>query len=198
MSAGIIATVFVLVAAAELPDKTMIATLVLGSRSRPIFVWLGAGAAFLVHVAIAVAAGRAIELLPHQVLDIVVTSLFFLGAVLLLVVPERSEKARGEKEAREVEPVPTRPWKVVASAFAVIIVGEFGDLTQLLTINLVGKYHQPLAVFIGAYAGLLAASAVGAFGGRALLRVLPLEWIRRAGGLALLGFAAYGIYALAT
>jgi len=196
---GVIATVFVLVGAAELPDKTMIATLVMGSRSRPILVWLGAAGAFLVHVSLAVGAGRAIELLPHQALEIVVTALFFGGAVLLLVVPERRERASGEEEAAAaaVREVPQRPWKVVASSFGVIIVGEFGDLTQLLTINLVGKYHEPWAVGIGAYAGLLAASAAGAFGGRALLRVLPLEWIRRAGGLALLGFAAYGIYALA-
>jgi len=198
VSAGVIATVFVLVGAAELPDKTMIATLVMGSRSRPILVWVGAAAAFLFHMVLAVGAGRAIELLPHETLDIVVTGLFFVGAVLLLVVPERKERERGEEEAAEAEPAPTRPWKIVASAFGVIIVGEFGDLTQLLTINLVGKYHQPISVFIGGYAGLLAASAIGAFGGRALLRVLPLEWIRRAGGLALLGFAAYGVYGLVT
>ena len=197
MNAGIVATVFALVAAAELPDKTMIATVVMGSRSRPILVWLGAAGAFLVHVALAVAAGRAIGLLPHEVLEIVVTSLFFGGAVLLLVVPERRARARGEKEADELGPVPTRPWKVVSAAFGVVLVGELGDLTELLIVNLEGRYHEPWSVFVGAYAGLLAASAGGAFGGRALLRVLPLEWIRRAGGLALLGFAAYGIYALA-
>ena len=39
-------------------------------------------------------------------------------------------------------------------------------------------------------------AAVGAFGGRALLRVLPLAVIRRLGGVVLLGFAAYGIYSL--
>lgn len=198
MSAGIVLTVFALVAAAELPDKTMIATLVMGSRSRPILVWTGAAGAFLIHVGLAVGAGRAIELLPHEALQIVVTGLFFVGAVLLLAVPERREKAHGEQEADRATPVPNAPWKVVGSAFGVILVGEFGDLTQLLTINLVGKYHEPWAVFVGAYAGLLAASAAGAFGGRALLRVLPLEWIRRAGGVALLGFTAYGIYALAT
>lgn len=198
MSAGVVATVFVLVAAAELPDKTMIATLVMGSRSRPLLVWLGAAAAFLIHVSLAVGAGRAIELLPHEALEIVVTSLFFVGAVLLLAVPERRARARGQLEADQATPVPTRSWKVVGTAFFVILVGEFGDLTQLLTVNLVGKYHDPWAVFIGAYAGLLMASAAGAFGGRVLLRVLPLEWIRRAGGLALLGFTAYGIYALVT
>lgn len=197
MSAGVVATVFALVAAAELPDKTMIATVVMGSRSRPVLVWLGAAAAFLIHVALAVAAGRAIGLLPHEALEIVVTSLFFAGAVLLLVVPERRAKERGEKQADELEPVATKPWKVVSTAFGVVLVGELGDLTELLILNLEGRYHEPWAVFVGAYAGLLAASAAGAFGGRALLRVLPLDWIRRAGGLALLGFAAYGIYALA-
>ncbi len=197
MNAGIVATVFVLIAAAELPDKTMIATLVMGSRTRPVLVWLGAAAAFLVQVGIAVAAGRAIELLPHEPLEIVVTTLFFAGALLLLVVPEWQARAKGQKEADQVRPVPTLPWKVVATAFLVVLVGEFGDLTQLLTVNLVDKYHEPWSVFVGAYAGLLATSALGAFGGRALLRVLPFEWIRRAGGLALLGFAAYGIYALA-
>jgi len=197
LSAGVVATVFALVAAAELPDKTMIATVVMGSRSRPVLVWLGAAAAFLIHVALAVAAGRAIGLLPHEALEIVVTSLFFAGAVLLLVVPERRAKERGEKQADELEPVATKPWKVVSTAFGVVLVGELGDLTELLILNLEGRYHEPWAVFVGAYAGLLAASAAGAFGGRALLRVLPLDWIRRAGGLALLGFAAYGIYALA-
>ncbi len=197
MSAGVVITVFALVAAAELPDKTMIATVVMGSRNRPVLVWLGAAGAFLIHVALAVAAGRAIELLPHEALEIVVTSLFFAGAVLLLVVPERRAKARGEKEADELDPVTTKPWKVVSAAFGVVLIGELGDLTELLILDLEGRYHEPWAVFVGAYAGLLAASAAGAFGGRALLRVLPLDWIRRAGGLALLGFAAYGIYALA-
>jgi len=197
LSASVIATVFALVAAAELPDKTMIATVVMGSRSRPVLVWLGAAGAFLIHAALAVAAGRAIQLLPREALDIVVTSLFFAGAMLLLVVPERRAEGRGEKEAGALAPGPTKPWRVVSTAFGVVLVGELGDLTQLLILNLEGRYHEPWAVFVGAYGGLLAASAAGAFGGRALLRVLPLTWIRRAGGLALLGFAAYGIYALA-
>ncbi|MDA8313408.1 MAG: TMEM165/GDT1 family protein [Actinomycetota bacterium] len=198
MHIGVAAAVFALVAVAELPDKTMIATLVMGTRSPPLCVWLGAAAAFLVQTGLAVGAGRAIELLPRETLEIVVTALFFAGALLLLVVPERRERARGEREAERLARVPAGRWRVFALAFAVIVVGELGDLTQLLTVNLVGKYHDPLAVFVGAYAGLLATSALGAFGGRSLLAVVPLEWLRRAGGLVLLGFAAYGIYALAT
>ncbi|MGH9091101.1 MAG: TMEM165/GDT1 family protein [Acidimicrobiales bacterium] len=194
MSPGVAVTVFLLVAVAELPDKTMIATLVMGSRSRPLLVWLGAAGAFLVHVTAAVAAGRLLALLPHRTVEIVTTVLFFAGAVYLLVVPERSQEQRGAEEgARDL---PERTWRVVGTAFVVILVGELGDLTQILTVNLEARYHQPASVFVGAYLALLTVAAIGAFGGRALLRVVPLAAVRRIGGVALLGFTAYGIYSL--
>jgi Ca2+/H+ antiporter, TMEM165/GDT1 family len=194
VSIGVIATVFALVLVAELPDKTFIATLVMASRSRPAMVWAGASAAFLVHVVLAVAAGRALELLPHRVLEIVVTVLFFAGAVYLLAVPEKDEEQRGEHEADTDGG--ERALRVALTAFAVIVVGEFGDLTQLLTVNLVARYHQPYSVGVGALAALVTASAFGAFSGRALVRVVPLQAIRRAGGAILLGFCAYGVYSL--
>ncbi len=46
---AVIGTVFVLVFLAELPDKTALASLVLGTRYRPIYVFAGAAAAFTVH-----------------------------------------------------------------------------------------------------------------------------------------------------
>lgn len=196
MSLSVIVTVFALVAVAEVPDKTMIATLVMGSRSRPLLVWLGAAGAFLVHVTVAVAAGRLLTLLPHRTLEIITTTLFFAGAVYLIAVPVRTEEEKGEQEA-EVE-LPDRNLRVVATAFGVILVGELGDLTQLLTVNLTAHYHQPWSVFVGAYLALLTVSAIGAFGGKALLRVAPLSVVRRVGGIVLLGFTAYGIYSLVT
>ena len=195
MSLGLLFTVLGIIAVAELPDKTMIATLVMGSRNRPVLVWAGASGAFAVHVAAAVAAGRLLELVPHRSLEIVTTVLFAVGAVYLLAVSERRETEKGQREG-DIEVVPPVPWRVVAAAFGVILVGELGDLTQLLVVNFEAKYHQPLAVGIGALAGLVGISAAGAFGGRALLRVLPVTIIRRIGGLALVGFTAYGIYAL--
>jgi putative Ca2+/H+ antiporter (TMEM165/GDT1 family) len=41
----------------ELPDKTMFASLVMATRGRPLAVWLGATAAFAVHVVIATTVG---------------------------------------------------------------------------------------------------------------------------------------------
>ncbi|OAA26372.1 putative membrane protein [Frankia sp. EI5c] len=69
---------------AELPDKTMVASLVLGSRFRPLYVWVGVAAAFLVQVTLAVAAGSVISLLPARAVDVVAALLFALGAALVL------------------------------------------------------------------------------------------------------------------
>jgi putative Ca2+/H+ antiporter (TMEM165/GDT1 family) len=196
VNAATVLTVFAVIAVAELPDKTMIATLVMGSRGDPLFVWLGSAVAFCVHVAIAVLAGQLLVRLPHTPLEIVVTALFAIGAGYLLFVPERVEAARGEREARRGRLNPR--WAVAFSAFGVILLGEFGDLTQLLTVNFVARTHSPWSVAVGAGAALLTVSAVGAFSGRALLRVLPTSLIRRGGGLVLAGFAIATAVSLAS
>jgi putative Ca2+/H+ antiporter (TMEM165/GDT1 family) len=190
---GIVLAVFGLIFVAELPDKTMIATLIMGSRYRPVLVWLGAVLAFGIHVTIAVAVGQLLQLLPHRWIEGVTALLFAAGAAYLLFVPEKEEEDEGEEEADSAR----RGWKTVAAAFTVIFIGEFGDLTQILTANLAAKYHQPLSVFVGAYSALICVAALGAFGGRALLRYLPLAVIRKAGGVLLAGFAIYSLVTLA-
>ena len=186
---GIVVTVFALVFVAELPDKTMIATLIMGSRYRPVLVWLGATLAFGIHATIAVAIGQVLQLLPHRWIEAVTTLLFAAGAVYLLVVPEKEAEEEGEKEADSAGV----GMKTVGTAFVVIFVGEFGDLTQILTANLAAKYHQPLSVWVGAFAALTSVAALGAFVGRGLLRYLPLVVIRRVGGVLLAGFAIYSL-----
>ncbi len=192
MQFSVIATVFVLIFVAELPDKTMIATLIMGSRYRPLLVWIGATSAFAIHAAVAVAVGQLLQLLPHKWIEGVTAVLFAAGAAYLLFVPEKEEEEEGEKEADSSR----RGMKTVGAAFLVIFVGEFGDLTQILTANLAAKYHAPAEVFIGAFAGLASVAALGAFGGRALLRFLPLAVIRKAGGVLLAGFAVYTLVQL--
>ena len=197
MNVAVAASVFGLVALAELPDKTMIANIVMGSRGRPTPVWVGSSVAFGLHVALAVVAGRFLQLLPHTTLEIIVTVAFGLGALYLLFVPERAEERRGEREA-ERDRATGPAWRLAAGAFVVIALGEFGDLTQLLIVNLEARDKSPVSVAVGAFVALLAVGALGAFSGRALVRVLSLAVIRRLGGLALLGFCAYGVYTLAT
>ena len=56
------------------------------------------------------------------------------------------------------------------------------------------KSHQAWTVFVAASAALICVSAIGSFGGRALLRVLPLEKIRMGGGILLALFGLYSLY----
>ena len=191
MQLGTVLTVFAIIFVAELPDKTMIATLIMGSRYRAALVWLGASLAFGIHAAVAVAVGIA-DLLPHRWIEAVTALLFAAGAAYLLFVPESEQEEEGEDEVAKAR----QGFRTVTTAFLVIFIGEFGDLTQILTANLAAKYQQPLPVFIGAFAGLTTVAALGAFGGRALLRVLPLEVIRKAGGVLLAGFAVYTLVTL--
>jgi Ca2+/H+ antiporter, TMEM165/GDT1 family len=174
MSPAIAATVFGVIFLSELPDKTALASLILGSRYRPIYVVTGVAAAFAVHVGLAVAAGSLLTLLPHRPLEIVVAILFALGGVLLL---GRHEKEDGSPTGiRGEEP---GFWRVAWTGFAVILVAEFGDLTQIATATLAARYHDPLSVGIGAVLALWAVAAFAIVGGRGLLKLIPLTWITR-------------------
>jgi len=84
VSLAVAATVFALLLPAELPDKTALASLLLGSRYRPGFVFAGAAAVFALHVAFALAVGSLLILLPRRAVEVVVAVLFLAGAPLLL------------------------------------------------------------------------------------------------------------------
>ncbi|WP_034263426.1 TMEM165/GDT1 family protein [Actinospica robiniae] len=190
MSLALIATVFGLVFLAELPDKTALASLVLGTRYRPSYVFTGAAAAFAVHVVLAIAAGSLLTLLPHRVLEGVVAALFLLGAVLML----RGRHGEEEEEHIDIKggKAPTFA-RVATTAFGVILVAEFGDLTQILTANLAARYHDPIAVGIGAVAGLWAVAALAIVGGRGLLKLVPMTVITRVAGLLMLLLAGFSL-----
>ena len=187
MNFTILAITFGLIFVAELPDKTMIATIVMSSRSRPLPVWIGAALAMLVNSAVAVLAGRLLELLPHRWVEAVVAALFAAGSLYLILVKESAESHEAEQEADKLRSGP----KVALGAFTVIIVAELGDLTQILTANLAAKYHNPLSVFVGSATALITVMGIGVIGGRVLLRVLPLATIRRVAGVILAGFAIF-------
>ncbi|HXQ62712.1 MAG TPA: TMEM165/GDT1 family protein [Acidimicrobiales bacterium] len=187
MDLSVVGLTFGVIFVAELPDKTMIATIVLASRHRPLPVWIGAAAAMLVNSAVAVAAGRLLALLPHMAVEAVVTALFAAGALYLLLTREAAIAREGEEEARKV--VSDR--HIALAAFGVIVLAELGDLTQILTANLAAHYHQPWSVFLGSAAALIIVMGIGVIGGRALLRLLPLGVIRKIAGALLAGLAVY-------
>ena len=99
MSLGVLFGVAAVIFLAELPDKSLIATLVLGTRYRASWVWLGVATAFTLHVVIAVAAGGALALLPHRLVEAIVAALFLIGAALVLFSREDDDEQEVEEDA---------------------------------------------------------------------------------------------------
>jgi Ca2+/H+ antiporter, TMEM165/GDT1 family len=186
MHLAVVAAVFPVIFVGELPDKTMLASLVMATGGKPLSVWAGAAGAFLVHVVIATTIGVGLfHLLPHRAVDAVVAAMFLAGGVYAFV-----EGAKGEHELIEHEAATDR--RVFTTAFVVIFLAEWGDLTQILTANLAAHYHDVISVGIGATAALWSVAALAAAGGQGLLRFVDIATVRRVTGtvLVVLGLIA--------
>ena len=171
MDFALAATVFVTIFVVELPDKTFIATLVLATRYRPLLVWIGVTAAFLVQTVVAV--------------------LFLVAGVLLIrgAGAADSEEAEAEEEFTAKAAREAPGWHAVTTSFVILFLAEWGDLSQLATAGFVARRGDPLSVGIGAFLALALVSGLGALLGRALLKRLRLAVIRRIGGGICLFFA---------
>ncbi|RLV08545.1 hypothetical protein CTZ27_07050 [Streptomyces griseocarneus] len=181
------ALVFGVIFLAELPDKTALASLMLGTRYRASYVFAGVAAAFLVHVVLAIAAGSLLTLLPHRILQLIVGLAFVAGAAVLLF-------KKDDDEEEIAKPADQSFWKVSGAGFMLILVAEFGDLTQIMTANLAARYDDPISVGIGATLGLWAVAGLGIVGGRTLMKYVPLTLITRIAALVMLALAGFSLY----
>lgn len=192
MSLAVLLTVFVIIFPVELPDKTLVATLVLTTRYRGRPVLLGVLAAFAVQVVIAVAFGSALTLLPGRVVAAVVALLFALGAVLLLregFGPADEEEAAEAAAEREQLPF----WRVAATSFGVLFAAEWGDASQLAVAALAARYGDPLGVGLGAWLALAAVATIAVLVGKKIAGRIPVHLIQRVAGVV---FAVFAVVAL--
>lgn len=194
--AAVIGTAFALTVLAELPDKSMFASLVLSTRYRAAWVWAGAAAAFTVQMAIAVTAGQLLALLPHSVVDGIVAGLFLVGAAYLWWTSLRGD---AEEDAAPPRLSPRRATfgPVAGTSFVVVFLAELGDITQVTAVNLAARYN-PVLVFAGATVGLWAVCGLAVTVGSKALSFVPDTWIRRVTAVILLGFGVYVAVAAAS
>jgi Ca2+/H+ antiporter, TMEM165/GDT1 family len=202
-------TAFAMVFPAELPDKSMFATLVITSRfRRPAAVWCGVAAAFSLHVVVAVTAGSLIHRLPERLVGGVTALLFAVGAVLLwreskdtddesALTDEKSDPgAEQNGTSGSLMPSLTRLRTVLLTSFVTVALAEWGDLTQLATASLAADRGDPFGVGIGAYVALLSVAALAAFAGRWIVRVVPLQTVRRVAAVLFAGLAIWTLFEL--
>ena len=187
-------TIFVV----ELPDKTFIAALVLSTRYRPLAVWLGVGLAFFAQTLIAVLAGQAATLLPDTLVQGVSIVIFLVGAVILFrTAPVAAVQEKEQEEAYAAKAAEPRSFvKAMGASFLVLFAAEWGDLSQLLTINMVARFDDPLSVFLGAWGALLTVSGLAVLSGRVLLRHVRLSVLHYVGSAVCLLLATVTAYEL--
>jgi putative Ca2+/H+ antiporter (TMEM165/GDT1 family) len=188
MDLGIILLVFGIILVAELPDKSMFAALILGTRYPARYVWAGAASAFMLHVILAMLAGRLLTLLPHRLLEAVIAVLFLAGAALITF---GKESFQDEEKKLEIKAKDHRFRKVFTTAFTVTFIGEWGDITQIMMANYAAKYHDPWSVGIGAALALLAATTLAVTAGQKALTKIPPKVLQRVTALVLLGFGVW-------
>lgn len=179
----VVAVAFGAIFVVELPDKTFIATLVMSTKMRPLFVWIGVALAFLVQTGVAVGLGKAASFLPEQLIHIVAALMFVIGAIILFREARSADadEAGQEDEYAAKSDADAHGLRVVVTSFVVLFAAEWGDLSQLLTISLVAKYDDPVSVFLGAWGALLAVSGLAVLVGRLLLQRVKLSLLHYVG-----------------
>jgi Ca2+/H+ antiporter, TMEM165/GDT1 family len=174
-----------LIAAAEIGDKTQLLSFMLASRfpGRALPVVGGIALATLANHALAGAFGVGIAAwLAPQILRWLLAITFLVFAIWALI-PDR---AQAIKPAR-------RAFGPLFLTTVLFFFAEMGDKTQLATVALAARYQALIPVVIGTTLGMLIANVPAVLLGERLTRILPLRWFRI---LAALLFALFGLLVL--
>jgi putative Ca2+/H+ antiporter (TMEM165/GDT1 family) len=174
-----------LVAIAEIGDKTQLLAILLAARFRkPWPILAGILLATLANHALAASLGAvAGHVLQGPWMRWILGAAFIAFAAWALV-PDKLEEDEGEPRAFS---------SVFLTTLVAFFLVEMGDKTQIATVALGARFHDPLWVTAGTTLGMMAANAPGVFLGGAAANRLPLTWIRRA---AAASFAAIGLWIL--
>lgn len=179
---------FALIFVAELPDKTAFATLLMATRGRPWAIFLGSCAAFFIQSLVSVAFGSLFSQLPQRAVHFSAGVLFLIYAILAL------RRKNDDSNEADFEANPCRRfWQNALSAFMVIFIAEWGDLTQLATASLAARYHEPITIFSAATLALWVVTAIAIIIGHRLKSALSPIILQRVAAAA---FLAVGIYFL--
>jgi len=201
---------FILVGLAELGDKSQLLLLGFAAKYRPLKVVLGAAIAIAILQAVSVALGQAVgALLPERVIAVAAGVLFVVFGVVTWRGADTDEAEEGGARKLALGPVLT-----VAAA---LLLAEFGDKTQLMTVSIAadpaaalrtlgavaegiaapeaGTLPTALGVWLGSALGFLAADALAIVVGAVLGAKLPRRTIARFSGVI---FVLFGLVTLAS
>ena len=174
---------FLVVALAEMGDKTQLVAFSMASRyRRPWIVMLGILLATIVNHALASSVGVwAASRIPEAALGWIL-GLGFIAFGIWTLFPDTYVES-GMRPA----------WGPLLSTAVVFFLAEMGDKTQLATIALGARFGAPVAVTAGTTLGMVASDGLAVFAGSYLSTTVPMRLVRWvAAGL----FFVFGIGAI--
>lgn len=172
------------VAIAEIGDKTQLLAIVLAARfKKPWPILAGILAATLANHALAATAGYFIAgLLYGQAFRVAVACGFILMAAWALI-PDKQEDA----------PATANAASVFFSTLIAFFLVEIGDKTQIATTALAARFHDIAFVAAGTTIGMMLANTPAVFLGERVTKIVPLTYVRIGAALIFLGL---GVWAL--
>lgn len=174
-----------LVALAEMGDRTQFLTLMLASRyRRPVPILAGILVATIANHLLAALAGFYLSRLITAPWFKAAVAISFIAMAIWALVPDKPDE--------------DKPGRLKLGVFLTTVVSfflvEMGDKTQIATAALAARYNNVLLVAAGTTTGMMAANIPAVFLGRAVTRVLPIRWLRLAAALVYLALGLWGLY----
>lgn len=158
-----------LVALAEMGDRTQLLTILLATRYRkPFVIILGVLVATMANHLLAALAGFYISGLMDSHWFHYVISLSLIAMAVWVLIPD--------KEPEEGKIVSHR--SVFITTVIAFFIVEMGDKTQVATAALAARFASIWVVAAGTTAGMMLANVPAAYFGHALTRVVPLALLR--------------------
>ena len=172
-----------LVALAEMGDRTQLLTILLATRYRkPFVIILGVLVATIANHLLA-AAGFYVSGLLDALWFRYLIGASFIAMALWVLIPDK-ESAEGEKTSHR---------GVFLTTVIAFFIVEMGDKTQIATAALAARFSSIGIVAAGTTLGMMLANVPAAYSGQAITRVVPLAAMRYISAAI---YAALGIASL--
>jgi putative Ca2+/H+ antiporter (TMEM165/GDT1 family) len=152
-----------------LGDKNLYTITSLTMRFRPLYIFCGFTAAYMIKMGIAVLAGHAIAELPASFLAIMSTLTFFVAALVIWF--RRTDNSATTTNAGNFS-------RVSLLAFGTILLSEWGDVGQIMAATLTIRYKLPIVVWVGATLALVTKGILALAIGRGLKDRLSVSVLR--------------------
>ncbi len=158
-----------LVALAEMGDRTQLLTILLATRYRkPFVIILGVFVATIANHLLAAAAGFYVSGLLDARWFRYLIGASFIAMALWVLIPDK-ESDEGEKTSHR---------GVFLTTVIAFFIVEMGDKTQIATAALAAHFSSVWVVAAGTTMGMMLANIPAAYFGQAITRVVPLVMIR--------------------